>query len=131
MAQPSPRALADLALLKARYPAAQTTTFPSGNVWVSLDLPIPVGWGVTTVKLWFFVPPEYPATPPDCFWVDPMLKVNGNPPTNTQNSQPMPDLGRSQQWFSWHINNNGQWDGNRDTLTTWVNSCRQRLDQVK
>jgi len=131
MAKPSPRAVADLAYLKERHPDTQTTEIDNGNVWVALELPIPAGWGVITVKLWFSVPLAYPATPPDCFWVEPQLTINGGVPQNSQHNYQMPDLSRSLHWFSWHINNDNQWDGNRDTLMTWVTACRKRLDQVK
>jgi hypothetical protein len=129
MPKPSPRAVADLAHLKERHPGTETIELQNGDLWVALDIPIPTGWGVPRVKLWFVVPHGYPATPPDCFWVEPQLKVNNGVPQNSQHDYAMPDLGRSSHWFSWHIND--QWDGNRDTLMTWLTSCRKRLDQVK
>jgi Prokaryotic E2 family E len=131
MAKPSPRAVADLACLTKRHPDAQTKELENGNVWVAMDLPLPSGWGVPTVKLWFLVPQAYPATPPDCFWVEPKLKINGAVPHASNDNTAMPDLGRSTQWFSWHINDQSQWDGNRDTLITWVTACRKRFDELK
>jgi hypothetical protein len=131
MPAPSPRAVTDLAVLKKRHPDIQTTVIANGNVWIAMDIPLPAGWGVPAVKLWFFVPQAYPATPPDCFWVEPQLTINGGVPQNSQHNNQMPDLGRALHWFSWHINNNNQWDGNRDTLMTWVTACRKRFNELR
>lgn len=64
--------------------------------------PLPPGWAKTQIGLLVLVPPGYPMTPPDNFYVEPGLKLaSGNLPQNY--SEPVNHQGRSWGQFSFHI----------------------------
>lgn len=91
----------EIELFRARFPSVQHGEHFD---WVMIpDYPLPDGRfnkGVT--KLLFVIPPGYPNTPPDNFFVDSDLRLanGGNPPAfNATGSPPIPG---SWGWFSWH-----------------------------
>jgi hypothetical protein len=127
----SPRALADVGRLKERHSDAQTVEYDSGNISVALELPLPEGWSASKVLLRFIVPNGYPTAPPDCFWVEPNLKVKDAQPRASQYDHPMPDTNVKAHWFSWHINDQSQWNGNNDNVFTWLNACRKRFNNIE
>lgn len=81
----TPRIEAELALLRARYPALQTSDRPNGVQVTIPEFPLPPGWCRTNTDLAFVIPVGYPATPPDNFFVRPPLTTAaGGPPGNYQ-----------------------------------------------
>jgi hypothetical protein len=90
---------------------------------------LPEGWSPRVVTVEFYVPPGYPAANPDCFWVEPQLRLsNGRDPQASNVSNPMPEVGPRGTWFSWHIQG---WRPNHSTLVTFVNGIRSRLDPAR
>jgi hypothetical protein len=126
----TPKALADFEALKERYPSAILTEFASGAALVTLETDIPAGWSASRIVLRFIMPNGYPVAPPDGFWVEPALTVNGKQPRNTEASGQIPEAGISKQRFSWHFDS-GHWSPNRDNLLMWVRSCRERLEKLE
>jgi hypothetical protein len=126
----APRAVADFKALQARHPTAALTELPSGAALVTLDFELPAGWSVPKVVLRFIVPSSYPVSPPDGFWVEPGLTVNGKPPRSTDPNPQIPETKISAQRFSWHFDA-GHWSANRDDLINWLRSCRERLEKLE
>ena len=114
--------------LKEQFPNAGLKELADGSFLITIpDLPLADGWSHNNVTAMFLAPVGYPHAKPDCFWVDPELKVNGNDPQSIQR-QPLPEVGGSYMWFSWHI---GQWNPNQDSLITFVRVVMNRLEDVK
>jgi hypothetical protein len=119
-----------LKVLQGSFPRASARPLPSGAQLVSLpDYELPSGWSQKNVTIHFLAPPGFPAARPDCFWVEPVgLRLEGGgTPANTNDSNPIPEVGAggpTGTWFSWHIQN---WNPNQDGLITYVNVIRQRL----
>jgi hypothetical protein len=90
---------------------------------------LPTGWNQSLVTVQFYVPPGYPSANPDCFWVEPNLRLsNGELPQASNESNPMPEVGPCGTWFSWHIQG---WSPNQSTLVTFANGIRARLDPAR
>lgn len=63
---------------------------------------LPTGWARTHTGLLVLIPPGYPMTAPDNFYVEPGLKLtSGAPPQNY--SEPVNHQGRSWGQFSLHL----------------------------
>ena len=120
-----------LAKLKQSYPAATGTALPSGAFLVDVpDYKLPAGWNRDIVTVSFLAPVGYPAARPDCFWVDqPFLRLaNGQAVPQASNEQnPIPEVGLRGTWFSWHVQS---WDPNKDSLLTYLNVIKRRLETV-
>lgn len=126
-----------LTQLKCLYKEATVDPLPNGSHLVCVpEYSLPSGWqlppsadnGKVTIK--FLAPPGYPAAKPDCFWISPtgIRLAGGNTPQNTNDSNPIPGLqeaGPHGTWFSWHVQ---RWDPSCDTLVTFMNSIKQRLN---
>jgi len=86
-------------MLRERYPSLEQ----GENLdWVLIpDFPLPSGWNRERTRLLIIIPPGYPQTPPDNFYVDVGLAtVAGNTPGGY--SEPAPQIGESWGQFSWH-----------------------------
>jgi len=122
--------LSDFEALKERHPTATFIELESGAALVSVPFTLPVGWNTTEVTLRFLVPNGYPVAPPDSFWIEPNLIVNGDKPGNSNWDQAIPETELKGNFFSWHFES-GRWSPNRDNLIMWLRSCRDRLEQIK
>jgi hypothetical protein len=110
---------------------ASSQSLPSGAYLVRVpDYELPPGWNAKTVTILFVAPAGYPAAKPDCFWTEQagLRLENGTTPANTNDSNPIPEVGQKGTWFSWHIQN---WNPNKDTLVTYLNVIRQRLKPAR
>jgi hypothetical protein len=126
----TPKAVADFEALKARHPSATLKEFANGTALVAIETDIPAGWSASRITLRFIMPNGYPVAPPDGFWVEPELKVNGNQPHASAPNNPIPEAGMSGHRFSWHFDG-GHWSANRDNLLVWVRSCHERLEKLQ
>jgi hypothetical protein len=105
-----------------------STALPSGAHLIEIDdYPLVPGWNREKTRLLFIAPPGYPSAQPDSFWVEPvgLRLANGDTPKNSNDSNPIPEVGQRGTWFSWHVQD---WRPNRDTLTTYLKVIRDRLD---
>ncbi|TXD63282.1 hypothetical protein FUT88_03155 [Ralstonia sp. TCR112] len=115
--------------LLGREPGAEVHEVGGSGTMVSLPtLALPAGWSKPNTAIYFLAPQGYPFAKPDCFWADDDLRLaNGAMPQNAQSNNPMPGLGRSGLWFSWHTDH---WNANRDDLLTWIASIKDRLSRL-
>lgn len=102
--------------------------------WVIIkDWRLPDGWSKPSIKLLVLIPPGYPVTPPDNFYVDNDLRLtNGQMPGNVNaNNQ---QLGRTWLQFSFHVEG-GHWKPSADLLSghslqTYLTGVATRLQEV-
>jgi E2/UBC family protein E len=117
--------------LKVICPTAKATRIASGANLIEIpNYKLPKGWNRGEGTVIFLAPPGYPAAQPDCFWVEPtgMRLENGATPQNTNDSNPIPGVGPRGTWFSWHVQH---WNPNRDSLETYINVIKQRLNPAR
>lgn len=118
--------------IQSAWPGASLSRLPSGAHLVTIpDVKLPDGWNRASTTILFLAPPGYPASKPDCFWVQPTgMRLKGEAtPQGTNDSNPIPEVsGRSTTWFSWHVK---EWNPNGDTLKTYVNVIMQRFGSLE
>src|SRR5207248_11421460 len=76
---------------------------PSGAHLIEIrEYKLVAGWDKDVATILFLAPPAFPAAQPDCFWVEPgPLRFNGgHTPQNTNDSNPIPEVGQRGTWFS-------------------------------
>jgi hypothetical protein len=112
----------------ARAYKVKVSSLPSGARLVEIaGYQLPVGWNRDVVTILFVLPPAFPAAPPDCFWVEPggLRLENGNTPQNTNDANPIPEVGQRGTWFSWHLQD---WNPNRNGVRSFFQSIVSRLN---
>lgn len=116
-----------LAVLQARFPG--TTAQPLADevfCVVVPEVPLSAAWSKPSTTVYFLAPAGYPMARPDCFWIEEQVRLaNGQNPQSSAVPNQIPGTGISGLWFSWHLE--CEWDPNRDTLCTWMNSILERL----
>ena len=124
------RILQEIALLKGKYPNLQ---HGENHDWIMIsDYALPEGYNRKATRVLFLIPPTYPHTPPDNFYVDSGLKFgNGNPLTNYGEGSAIP-FGGAWGRFSWHPE---EWQSapdvkSGDNLLTFVRSISIRLREM-
>lgn len=119
----------DLASLRSRFGEDLVVErLPSGAHLIQVKgYQLVPGWNQKLVTILFVAPVAYPAAQPDCFWVEPQgLRLEGGgTPQNTNDSNPIPEVGPRGTWFSWHVQN---WNPNKSTLTAYFKVIEQRLN---
>lgn len=120
----------EIAQARQKYPNLQQ----GENLdWILIpDYPLPGGiYNRSTTRVLAILPPTYPLTPPDNFYVDAGLRlVDGSMPGSYSEGASVPIQGN---WgvFSWHMDNNGWLAGvtsqSGDNLTTFLRSVGSRL----
>jgi Prokaryotic E2 family E len=108
--------------------SVSSTKLPSGAHLVEIkQFRLVPGWNRDTASLLFVAPPAYPTAAPDSFWVEPvgMRLVNGSTPQNTNDANPIPEVGPRGTWFSWHVQD---WRPNQSSLITFFSVIKNRLD---
>lgn len=97
------RRLRELELVRGRYGEVVTD---SEVTWVEVArFPIPAGWTANVGRVVILIPPGYPLTPPDNFYLDDTIALeNGGIVGNASPSQPL----RGETWrlFSYHVEPN-------------------------
>ncbi len=116
-------------LVSDRFPMAMIEERTDGTSLVALPrFALPSGWTKTNTTVWFVVPVGYPASKPDCFWVEPdLLPSNGVTPANS-GIQPIGGNGVPALWFSWHLSS---WNPAHDDLMTYIRFIEARLRDVR
>ena len=101
--------------------------------WVIIHRwPLPAGWSVPQTDLLIIIPPGYPATSPDSFYVGNEVALEGGrEPTNSSGRQQV--LQRLWRFFSWHIDD--RWQPNADcargdNLLTYILACGARMTEL-
>lgn len=91
--------------------------------------PLVSGWNKEQTRLLILIPPGYALTPPDNFYTEPDLAVEGGgQPGNTSTAQPI----NGQQWlqFSYHIEASDWQPENGHDLLTFLAGVSRRLKEV-
>jgi hypothetical protein len=122
----------ELELLRAKYPNLQ---HGENYDWILIpDFPLLEGWNRQQTKLLFIIPPTYPHTSPDNFYVESGLRLaNGNMPGSYSEGAGVP-VGGTWGCFSWHAEAE-RWhssdtikDG--DNLLTFMRAVNIRLREI-
>lgn len=131
----SPILLRQYERLKQRYPSAKISELPSGSALIEIaDFDLPDGWTAPRSTVWFLAPAGYPGPCPDCFWVDPALRLKSgqHPPQASNPNQPIPETSIVGLWFSWHITDSQRnWNPNRDDLVTYAGIIFDRFRKLQ
>src|SRR5712672_4248726 len=111
-------------ILRGYENSAILQKLPDGSHLITIGgVRLPTGWSKPSTEIKFLAPVGYPFSTPDCFWSEPDLRLgNGSPPMNT-GSNPIPHVGSSNLWFSWHLKS---WNPNSDSLLTFWYVIRRR-----
>ena len=120
-----------IARFQKRYSAAEITQLPSGAALITVpDSTIPPGWNINVATIRFIAPVGYPSAQPDCFWVQPEMRLDdGTVPKNAGPGQ-IPETTETWFWFSWHLES-GQWNPNRDDLLTYFSVLMSRFKKFE
>jgi len=118
-----------LKFFQEEFPTASLTPLQDGSHVVTVPgVKLPVGWSQPQTTVKFLLLANYPHSVPDCFWVEPHIRLaNGALPQNS-NTQAIPGTNETWLWFSWHAS---RWNPNRDTLSTYMNVIAVRLREAK
>jgi hypothetical protein len=103
------------------------SALPSGAHLIEIrDYELVPGWSLPKVTILFLAPPAFPAAQPDCFWVEPtgIRLANGGTPQNSNDANPIPEVGNRGTWFSWHLQ---AWNPNSGTLKSYFGVIEKRL----
>lgn len=99
--------------------------------WVMFrEFPLPPGWNVKTTELLVVIPPGYPTTPPDNFFVrNGLHTLNGAQPGSFSENQTV--LGDSWAQFSFHVEgwNPSPDPDEGDGLVTFLLAVERRLQE--
>ena len=119
----------ELELLRKRYPRIE---HGADLDWFRIgDFPLPQGWNRKSTDILVIVPPAYPATPPDNFFVTPGLcTASGAPPGNYSENQSV--LGVTWAQFSFHADGWSPTDDplEGDSLATFMFAVERRLGEA-
>lgn len=121
----------ELKLLRQRY--GELECGPDGEWIVISSFLLPTGWLFKTTRLLILVPPGYPMTPPDNFYVELGLRLaSGAQPASF--SEPVSQLGQNWGQFSYHIEP-GDWNPAVDivsshNLLTFMLGVEGRLSEL-
>jgi hypothetical protein len=116
----------EIDLLRLRYGALDHG--PNLDWVLFKQFPLPPGWNREHTELLIVIPPGYPTTPPDNFYVREGLRlINGNPPNNYSEGQSV--LGGRWAQFSFHAQS---WNStpdpeDGDSLLTFMLAVARRL----
>jgi hypothetical protein len=104
------------------------TPLPSGARLIQVaNYKLVPGWDLERVTILFVAPPAFPLAQPDCFWVEPagLRFGGGRTPQNSNDQNPIPEVGPRGTWFSWHLQS---WDPNTHTLSSYFRVVEKRLN---
>jgi Prokaryotic E2 family E len=124
------RWLDELKLVEAMYGAVEVG--PDSSWFIIPTWKLCSGWNKRETALLLLRPPGYPVTPPDNFFVDPDLRLNGD--VKPGNTDPDTQAGRPWLRFSYHIEPS-DWSPDADitrghNLTTFLQGVRNRLEDL-
>lgn len=123
----SERIKRELALVATAY--GEVEVDPDLHWFIVNQWPLASGWNKERTRVLILIPPGYAVTPPDNFFTDPDLAVNGGgQPGNTSSAQPI----NGQQWlqFSYHIEASDWQPENGHNLLTFLGGVDRRLREV-
>lgn len=103
----------------------QLRRLADGTTIVTAVVDLPSGWNQQSATVQFILPVAFPSAQPDCFYVEPTLRLeNGSMPANT--GMQVLD-GQQVLWFSWHLT---AWSPAHDTISSYLRFVERRLRDV-
>lgn len=124
---PADYGLGEAIITEAGLQANRTTIFPAAGGWSFLvvgDYRLPAGFQPNVVQLLVKLPPAFPDSAPDMFWVHPAVKTaSGSLPRATSIERL---IGREWQRFSWHLGP-GAWKPGSSTLRDFMRCVSSRF----
>lgn len=118
----------DLAMLKNKHSGAELRPYGANSMLVIPGFELPRGWSHPMVDLMVIIPASYPLAAVDMFWVSPTISLsNGCAPEAATLIERHGES--SWQRFSWHYKR--PWNPTKDTLTSHISFCAQRLNQLQ
>lgn len=125
------RRLKEVELLRQHY--GELEHGPNVEWIIFKDFRLPSGWNRTGTRLLVIVPPGYPMTPPDNFYVEPGLKLSSGAGTANY-SETVSQLGQNWGQFSYHVEA-GDWKASADilcghNLLTFMIGVQKRLSEL-
>lgn len=116
-------------ILKREFPDATLRQLPSGAALISIpNFNLISGWSHEKTSVKFLAPVGFPFAKPDCFWLNPEVRLRTGVLPQSSNISPIPEVNENHLWFSWHV---GQWNPNRDNLLTYVRVIENRLREPR
>ena len=116
----------DIAYLKAKELSYEVVAEGGHLCLVISGYRLPTGYSATETDLLVRLPPGWPDSKPDMFWVNPPIAyANGTSPATAASNGTY--VGRTWQRFSRHLAN-GQWRPG-DNLETWLTVIRKLLTE--
>ncbi len=134
----TPRLQVELEFLRQRIQSMDCIEEPSRVIIQIHSYKLPSGWLPPTVELAFIVPAGYPVTPPDNFFVKPVLRVATNTMPSNYNDDGTGNGMPGWAFFSFHMQDaNGvlTWSPTNDpsvgdNLLTYYRAIGDRLREV-
>ena len=123
------RRLREVEMLRKRY--SRVEHGPNLDWLMFKEFPLPAGWDRESTDILVLIPPGYPETPPDNFYVPNGLRLQSNTvPGNFAEGQEI--LGAAWAQFSYHAETwtptHDLWNG--DTLVTFMAAVERRLREA-
>lgn len=125
------RRLKEVDLLRQRYGDLEHGPNLEWIVFKAFNLP--PGWNRARIRLLLILPPGYPMTPPDNFYVELGLRLSSGVGTANY-SEPVSQLGQDWGQFSYHVDV-GDWKASADILAghnllTFTIGVEKRLSEL-
>lgn len=113
--------------LLIRRPNAIMEELPDNAALITIpEFVLPPGWSKRQTTVYFVVLNAYPETAPDCFWVEPDLKLAGGGSPKNSGTTAIPHRTFPILWFSWHV---AGWAPSRDDMVTYMSVIEDRLNR--
>lgn len=124
------RWIQELKLVEEKY--GELELGPNKEWFVIKSWPLSSGWNKPVVSVLVMIPPGYPTTPPDNFYVDnDLLLLDGRGPNSSTPNQNL--AGRTWRQFSYHVHSDWQPDADMlkgHNLLTFLLGVGKRLSEV-
>lgn len=118
----------DLASLRELYGAVDCVEDGARSMVIIRTVPLPSHWNRASTDILVQVPQGYPMSAMDMFWVNPGLSLSdGRIPEKGDYLETF--MRQTWQRFSWHYQNNHQWNPSVDGLCSHLRFARMRLGQ--
>lgn len=125
------RRLREVDLLRQRY--GELDHGPNVEWIIFKQFRLPSGWNLANVRLLILIPPGYPMTPPDNFYVELGLKLSSGAAIANY-TEPVSQLGQTWGQFSYHVEAGG-WKTSTEildghNLLTFMIGVEKRLTEL-
>ncbi len=132
------RIQAELELLRRYFKNVDCVQEQNRLYIVISNYPLPAGWNRPSIDLAIVIPPGYPVTPPDNFYVRPQLRLSSTSTPGNYNDDASGQGMPGWSWFSFHmqdVDGRSTWNSSSellisDNLLTYVRAINDRLREA-